>query len=255
MSKLALADNPPATVSKPLYAQIEELLIQRIVKGDWGPGEILPSEGKLATEYGVHQGTVRKALEAMEARNLLIRQQGKGTFVTDTSARHKSFQFFRIRPRSEELGASPLVLPTTKTVSCARRQASQTERRKLQLERKDSDVVRLRRLRLYEGKPIISEQIALPAHRFPGLSELLDELKPDTIYSILEQKYRVLIVRVVERLSAVAASSQEARVLGIAQGAPLLQIERVAFSLDGQPVEWRVSRCLNDAHDYYVEFS
>lgn len=255
MSKLALVDNPPMTVSKPLYAQIEELLIQRIVKGEWGPGEILPSEGKLATEYGVHQGTVRKALEAMEARNLLVRQQGKGTFVTDTSARHKSFRFFRIRPRSEKLGTSPLVVPTTRTISCACRHASPIERKKLQLGPKDSDVVRLRRLRLYEGKPTISEQIALPEHKFPGLSALLNELRPDTIYSILEQKYRVLIVRVVERLSAVAASYQEARLLGIDQGAPLLQIERVAFSLDGQPVEWRVSRCLNEAHDYFVEFS
>src|SRR5438105_9139134 len=86
---------------KPLYAQVRENLIQRLVKGEWGPGELLPSEVKLASQFQVHQGTVRKALDDMESQHLIVRQQGKGTFVAATTLRHQAFYFLRLRPKSD----------------------------------------------------------------------------------------------------------------------------------------------------------
>src|SRR5258707_13395026 len=82
---------------RPLYAQVRALMIRRMVRGEWRPGDILPSEGRLAVEFGVSQGTVRKALDEMAAQNLVVRQQGRGTFVAQHSEAHALFHFFHIR--------------------------------------------------------------------------------------------------------------------------------------------------------------
>ncbi|HEV7252742.1 MAG TPA: GntR family transcriptional regulator [Mesorhizobium sp.] len=244
----SLAANPSQPESKPLYLQIKELLVQRIAKGEWGPGELLPSEMRLASEFGVHQGTVRKALDELAARNLVVRHQGKGTFVSAVGMRHNPYHFFRMRPRDNVLER-----PTTEFLSVERGAASAAERETLRMDAGWSEVVRAVKLRKYDGKPIIVERIAYPADLFPGLDELLATLRPDTTYGLLEERYRVLIARVSERLSAIAASTEDAALLGAEAGKPLLGIDRLAIALDGRPAEWRVSHCSTDDYEYFVE--
>ena len=234
--------------SKPLYLQIKEMLIQRVVKGEWGPGEMVPSEMRLAAEYGVHQGTVRKALDEMAARNLVVRQQGKGTFVAAVAMRHSPYHFFRMRPKDNVLER-----PTTQFLSIGRAPASPAEREVLRLDSGFAEVVRADKVRCFDSKAIIVETVAYPADLFPALDELLEALRPDTTYGMLEQKYRVLIVQVSERLSAIPASASDARRLEVAEATPLLRIERIAFSLDGRVAEWRVSHCRTDSYEYFVE--
>ena len=233
---------------KPLYLQIKDILIQRLVKGEWGPGEMLPSELRLAAEYNVHQGTVRKAIEEMAAQNLVVRQQGKGTFVATAAMRHSPYHFFRLRSKSDAQEK-----PRTQFVSCTRAPASAEERAHLEMQADWAEVVRSVRLRLFDEVPVVVERVASPADIFPGLDELLMEVRPATTYALFEEKYRVLIVHVVERLTAVAASSEDAAFLGVDAGTPLLQIERLAHAIDGRVVEWRVSRCTSDAHEYVVD--
>lgn len=233
---------------KPLYAQIKEKLIQRLAKGEWAPGDLLPSEMKLANEFQVHQGTVRKALDDMASQHLVVRQQGRGTFVADAAQRHQAFHFLRLRAKS---GAKKP--PSTEFLSCARGKATAVERRRLALTQ--PDVVRLVKLRLFDREPIIVERITIRGDMFPGLEELINELRPETTYTLLEQRYRVLIVRVVEQLSAVLASPEDAKLLDIPAGSPLLKIERVANGVDGTPIEWRVSLCQTDAYEYVVELT
>ena len=84
MANKGIAGNSTQATLNPLYIQIQQLLFERLRKGEWGPGELLPSEMKLAAEYDVHQGTIRKALDEIAAQHLVVRQQGKGTFVTDS---------------------------------------------------------------------------------------------------------------------------------------------------------------------------
>jgi GntR family transcriptional regulator len=232
----------------PLYAQIKEKLVRRIVKGEWKPGQLLPSEIKLAGEFQVHQGTVRKALDEMASQHLVVRHQGKGTFVADATLRHQAFHFLRLRPKS---GAKKF--PSTDFLSCSRVKSSAGERRKLALTQ--PDVVRLVKLRRFDRKPIIVERITIRGDMFPGLEDLLNELRPETTYTLLEQRYRILVVRVAERLSAVLAGDEDARLLGIPLASPLLKIERLAYALDGTPVEWRVSLCLTEAYEYVVELT
>jgi GntR family transcriptional regulator len=238
---------PPPEL-KPLYAQIKEMLVRRLVKGEWGPGEQLPSEFKLASHFRVHQGTVRKALDEMASEHLVVRQQGKGTFVADATLRHQAFHFLRLRPKSRAK-----TLPSTEFLSCTRVKASAIERRQLGLT--ESDVVRLVKIRRYDGKPIILERISIRGDVFPELEDLINELRPETTYTLLEQRYRVLITRVTERLSAVVASAEDARLLGVDEGSPLLKIERIACALDGASIEWRISLCRTEAHEYVVELT
>jgi GntR family transcriptional regulator len=243
----ALGSSAP-TVLNPLYLQVKQFLFERLRKGEWGPGELLPSEMKLAAEYHVHQGTIRKALDELAAQHLIIRKQGKGTFVASGALRHRPFYFMRIQPKS-----GPNKFPTTEFISCGRARASAEELHILRTA--GSDVIRLIKVRRFDSKPAIAEHIAIRGDLFPGLEDLINRLRPETTYTLLEEKYRVLIRRVVERLSAVAASARDARLLGVSRGTPLLQISRIAYAVDGSPVEWRISRCNTRAHEYVVELS
>src|SRR6185437_16486774 len=87
---------------RPLYIQVKDSLIRRLIDGAWQPGQIIPSETDLAREIGVSQGTIRKALDTMTAENLLVRRQGRGTYVAEPAESRILFQYFRIVPDSGE---------------------------------------------------------------------------------------------------------------------------------------------------------
>lgn len=229
---------------RPLYAQIKELFMQRLASGGWRPGELLPSEFKLAREYRVSQGTVRKALEEMAAQNLLVRQQGKGTFVATHTADRALFHFFHL---VGDNGAKEY--PDSVLLSCREAAASSAEKKRLNLPSRAA-VVRITRVRSMGGQPCIVERIAVPAALFPGLARRGRDELPNTLYQYYEQNYGITITHAVERVRAVAARDSEARHLGLKAGAPLLEIDRIAMNLDKRPIEWRLSRCDTRHHHY-----
>src|SRR5262249_52393858 len=216
-----------------------------MVAGEWRPGENLPSEGRLASEFGVSQGTVRKALDEMAAQNLLVRQQGRGTFVAKHDRQRSLFHFFHI---VGEDGVKEL--PTSRMLELRTERAEREEAALLRLPPR-ARVHRLLRVRTLQGRAVILERIALPAAIFPGFAVPLGVELPDELYVLYQQRFDVTIVRAEEKLRAVAADALDARHLGLARGAPLLEVDRVALSLDGVPVERRVSRC-NTAHHHYI---
>jgi len=232
---------------RPLYAQVKELLIARLVRGEWRPGAVLPSEFSLAAMFGVSQGTVRKALDEMAAQNLVVRRQGRGTFVAQHSEPHAQFHFFHIR---DEAGVKEL--PTGRVLSLASGKASRAQAVRLKLTGR-ARVWEIRRVRALRGAPVILERITLPAALFPGLDLPIDREQPDELYILYQEKFGVTVARAEERLRAVLADGADARALGIAKNSPLLEIDRVALSLDGTPVEWRLSRCNTARHHYLSE--
>jgi GntR family transcriptional regulator len=232
---------------RPLYAQVKELLIRRLVEGRWRPGDALPSETSLAAELGVSQGTVRKALDEMAAVNLLERRQGKGTFVARHSRHRALFHFFHI---VGEDGRKEL--PSSRILGLRTRAATREERRRLDLAPK-ARVHWMLRLRTIGGAPVLLERIAIPEALFPGLALPVGEELPDELYETYEQRFGVTIARAAERLRAVAAGAEEARHLQVPPGAPLLEIDRIALALDGVAAEWRVSRCATAHHHYIAE--
>ena len=236
------SEAPPT--SRPLYVQVKELMTRRIIDGSWTPGMALPSEFQLAQQFGVSQGTVRKALDALSGENIVVRRQGRGTFVAAHDPHDSLFHFFHLvgvdggRPRLE-----------SRLLSCRQGKANREECGKLDLDL-GAGVFRIRRVRVLDGVDCIYERIAVPAALFGGLDR---ETVPNELYSLYQASYGVTVSRAVEHLQAVAADADDARAIGVEPGAPLLEIDRRAISLDGRPIEWRISRCDTRRHRYLCE--
>ena len=230
--------------ARPLFAQIEELIVDRVRAGEWKPGEPLPSESEFAYFYGVSQGTVRKAVAQMAADNLVVRFRGKGTFVVSQTDERAHSHFFHIH---EDGGQK--ILPSSQQISCAKRRATREIERRLQIPVKE-EVVVLERLRTFGSEVKIFETIIVASSTFPDLCANLRESQPNELYPVYESLYGIRVVRAEERLKAVAAGGREADFLGIESGAPLLEIDRIAMTYGDVPVEWRRSRCSTADHFY-----
>lgn len=242
--RMPAADSAPDF--RPLYAQVRELMVQRLISGAWKPGSILPSETELANQFRVSQGTVRKALDELADQNIVVRKQGRGTFIAEHSRSRSLFHFFHIVDRDgrKELPASRLI-----EIHAEPCDAEQAER--LHLSRR-ARVYRMLRLRALEGRPVILERLTVPAELFPNLDRRLplDQDMVDELYVLYQKSYGVTIVRAHEMLSAVAVDALDRRYLSLAADEPVLQIDRVAHDLEGRPVEWRVSHCDTCRHAY-----
>lgn len=227
---------------RPLYRQVRDKLIRRLADGEWAPGAPLPSEMQLAAEFGVSQGTVRKALDALAAENLVVRRQGRGTFVARHDEERIMFQFFKL---VHDTGKR--IFPESRLLSLTRSRSNAAERANLILN-PSATVVRIRRLRSIDGRPAIVETLTLPEALFPDIADL--EL-PNNLYGLYVMRFGIAVARAQEKLKAVSASDEEAAILDVEVGTPLLQINRLALSLDQVPVEWRLSVCRTD-HLHYL---
>ena len=227
-----------------LYMQIKDLLTTRIGNGEWSPGAIIPSEIQLAQQLGVSQGTVRKAITELVERNVLTRKQGRGTFVSTHDQDRALFHFFHI---ADEVGQK--VLPESRILRCRRKKASRMEASRLDLAT-GTKVISIERTRHFNDKPVIIETVILPAELFRELGKNGEYKLPNTLYELYEKQYGITIHSANERLRAVPASQQEASLLNVEPGSPLLEIERTALTLDNTPVELRISRCNSAQHRY-----
>jgi len=235
---------------RPLYAQVEAILNERIVSGAWKSGQALPAEPELAHELGVSPGTLRRALGGLERRHLIERRQGRGTYVARQTSRQALGLFFRVRT----LDGQPAD-PETFVTGVSTGPATAEEAAVLQLE-PGTPVHRVDRSRHLGGEPRIAERITLPAELFPGFSL---PLAPDQLGSEIYVHYRtahgIIVVHLEESLSATTATEADSAVLGCPVGTPLLLIERVTFDAARRAVEMRVSRLDTRGHRYAVELT
>lgn len=226
---------------RPLYRQVRDRLMRRIADGQWQPGQILPSETQIAAEFGVSQGTVRKALDEMAAEHILTRRQGRGTFVSEHNEQRVLFQYFKLAP--DDGGRE---FPDSVAIACEERAASEEESAILKIEA-GAPVIRIRRVRSLRGQPCVSEYIVLPAQLFPGLAGA--EI-PNNLYALYAAKFGVTVSRATEKLKAIPAAIEDAAALQVPVGTPVLRIDRLALTLDGLPAEWRVYICRTDSFHY-----
>lgn len=228
----------------PLYQQIKALLLQSLDQGEWKPGEAIPSEFELAARFNVSQGTVRKAIDELAADHLLIRRQGKGTFVATHNEAKVRFRFLRLTPDDAKVKLS-----SSRIIDCRRIKAPVDIVRLLDLRPSDS-VVNVRRVLSFEQTPTILDDIWLPATVFNGLTaESLTRYR-GPLYALFESEYGVSMVRAEEKIKAVAASDDQAELLDIASGSPVLQVERVSFTYGDRPMELRRGLYLTDRFHY-----
>jgi GntR family transcriptional regulator len=227
---------------KPLYAQVRDRLVRRLIDGVWQPGQMIASEMELAREIGVSQGTIRKALDSMTAENLLVRHQGRGTYVAEPEESRILFRYFRLVSDNGER-----TFPSSTILQLRREQATPEESAALAVNPK-SNVWRFERVRKIDEKPILVETISLPLSRFAGFDKV--DHVPNNVYRLYSERWGLTIARAIEQLKAIPASPEDARTLGCKAGAPLLGIFRVAHDLEDKPVELRISRCLTDEIHY-----
>lgn len=231
----------------PLYRQIKDFLIRSLEEGEWGPGDAIPSEGELATRFNVSQGTVRKAIDEMAAENMLVRRQGKGTFVATHSDPRSFYRFLRLVPDDGKITHG-----VSDAVACDTVAASAEVAEALGLAIGDA-VIRVQRVLRFGSEPVVFDQIYLVAELFAGLS--LEALRGGerSLYSLFESDYGVRMIRAEERLRAVAADAESAARLGVIAGQPLLRVERTAYTYGNKPVEWRLGLYSTCHHHYRNE--
>lgn len=228
----------------PLYRQIKALITQSLVAGEWKPGSAIPSEQDLAKRFNVSQGTVRTAISELAEEKLLIRYQGRGTFVASHAEERVQFPFLRITPDTGALDRLSATL-----LSLARTRADATERTALQLKR-GASLWLLKRLLTLNGQDVCYEEVRLPASSFKGLTQGLVQRYDCMLYSMYESGFGVRALHATEKLRAVEALGECAQRLKVTPGAPLLLVERVATTYGGKPVEWRHSFCDTRLHHY-----
>lgn len=233
----------------PLYRQIKSLMLVALESGEWSPGQAIPSEQELAARFGVSQGTVRKAIDEMAAENLLVRKQGKGTYVASHNDPRSLFRFLRLVPEGEDL-SHPVSVP----LECWPAKAGQEAARVLSIE-PGSPIIIVRRLLEFSAKPVVVDEIYLPGEIFQGLTlEMLQGWK-GSLYSLFETRFGLRMIRAEERIRAVAADRRTAEMLRVKEGVPLLSVERVTFTYGDRPVEWRRGLYSTDEHFYLNELN
>jgi len=231
----------------PLYKEVERLLTQSLAEGEWQPGVALPSETRLGERFKVSIGTVRKAIDELVAERILVRHQGRGTFVAGHSARRMLFHFFHIVPAD---GSKEQ--PETELLSFERAKADDGDAGRLNIPR-GAPVLRIANLLRLRGQAVVLDKITLPGGRFPGLSEKVFRNRDSTIYQLYQERYGINVVRSAERLSATLADRASAKLLGVPAGSPLLRIKRTALTYHNVPVELRTSLVNTAEHEYFSD--
>ncbi|WP_295558347.1 GntR family transcriptional regulator [uncultured Hyphomicrobium sp.] len=231
--------------ARPLYLQVRDVLVQRIVVGHWKPGATLPNETQLAQQLGISIGTVRKALDLMEVERIVTRRQGRGTFVNDYASAETTFPFSMFHNFEGQR-----ISGYKRGRSIARVQASVEEAARLGVRRGD-ELIRIERLREHQDETFMTEVCLLPAKLFNRLPEDFGGYR----LSALAQLNSILVGRADERVDIALANAQVASDLGVEEGTPLLRLDRVIFSDHEDALEWRVAHCFMRNERYLVRFN
>jgi GntR family transcriptional regulator len=248
----AIGESSATPAFSPLYQQIKGLILNSLRANEWKPGESIPSEMDLATRYRVSQGTVRKAIDELAAENLLLRRQGKGTFVATHAAQQVQFRFLKLVPDSGSRGSEG---PAQRDIVECRRAHANTDVAKALALRTGDTILQVRRVLSFTGTPIILEDIWLPAAPFAGLTAERLANYQGPMYALFETEFNVRMVRAEESIRAVAAVDGRETLLKVASGTPLLSVERIAYTYKDEPMELRHGYYLTDTHHYHNTIS
>lgn len=231
----------------PLYKDVKRRLTDALTRGDWKPGAAIPAERRLSERFRISVGTVRKAIDELVAENILIRQQGRGTFVASHNREREVFYFLHVVPQH-----GPKQYPEVQLQTFARGKADRMTAEALAIEPGDA-VIRIRNVIRLDGVPVIVDDIALPALRFAGLTERQFSERRSTIYNLYQEAFGISVIKTRERVRATPADDASAALLAVTRATPLLQIRRVALTYRDAPVEHRVSLVNTERHEYWAE--
>ncbi|MDA0830710.1 MAG: GntR family transcriptional regulator [Proteobacteria bacterium] len=231
----------------PLYLQIKKRITESLADGFWHPAQSIPSETELARSFNVSQGTIRKAIDELAAENILIRRQGKGTFVASHNEEGSQLRFLRLtssQDNKEKLD--------NQLVSFIKQKATNKTAKTLGIN-VGTTVFSIKRVLTFNRKPLILDFIKVPASSFRGLSPEMIIEKNGAMYRMYETDFGIQMLHAKEKIRAIAANMETSNLLCVSQDAPVLSVERVSFTYDNKPIEWRLGFCLTENHHYASE--
>ena len=243
----SIAPVQPTPAFSPLYQQIKVLILQSLQAGEWKPSASIPSEMELAARFKVSQGTVRKAIDELASENLLVRRQGKGTFVATHAERQIQYRFLKLIPDNGDPNSEG---PAQRhIIDCKRTRASVEVAKALAIRTGDA-VLQVRRVLSFTSIPTILEDLWLPATPFKGLTaeRLRDYNGP--MYALFETEFDVRMVRAEEKIRAVLPDAEQCALLKTDAQTPLLSVERIAYTYNDAPMEMRRGLYLTSKHYY-----
>ena len=246
---IELENLPKLANFSPLYLQIKGIILEALEAGRWRPGEAIPSELELASQYQVSQGTVRKAIDELAAENVLIRRQGKGTFVATHHEDQAKYRFLRL---ASDRGVDTVA--TSRTLVCQSVVAPKQIIEQLNLA-KNAKTIYIQRLLSFSGKPIVLEEIWLPADVFAGLTMDVVSNWGGQMYALFESEFGVHMLRASEKLKSIQANSVTSTLLQVDLGFPILSVERVSYTYADKAVEVRQAQYLTLEYHYKNELS
>lgn len=233
----------------PYYYQIEEWLRGMISSGQLRSGDMLADEITLARQLDVSRMTVRHALDHLANEGLLTRHRGRGTFIAPPRSQ-VPFIRDQIRSMTEEVAAEGHVL-RSRVLAQALLPASAEMVRELGIHHGDPMIL-IRRLRSTEGIPLAIENTHHPYRRF---SELLNsDLTDRSIYKILEEDYDSRPAEAVDTIVAGTATREEAALLEVEEGAPVMRYKRVSRDASGEPLEYTTAIIRADRYQFVIRY-
>jgi len=215
---------------RPLHVQISESLLARIESGELVAGDRLPPERDLSEALGVNRLTLRRALRALESQGLITRRPGLGTHVATPKIERQAARLVSFTRGMQQRG----FLPGTRLLSVEHVPAHAALAAVLQIGT-GAPLCVIHRLRTLNHEPALLEQYTLPEERFADLEG--HDLEGRSIYAILQEDFGVFIRRARQSLEPVSAGEDEAAVLGVTPGAPLMLEQRLSFDDHDRPVE------------------
>jgi GntR family transcriptional regulator len=234
-----------APVGLTLYKEVKRQMLAALSASEWAPGDAIPSEKQLCLRFGVSIGTLRKAIDELVAENILIRHQGRGTFVAVHNRGPHLFRFFNVVRHDGQKSYPQLTLN-----AFAKIKGDKAVCDKLGVAA-GAEVFQFTNVRSLNDEPVLVDEITLPEILFPGMTEVQLRDRPSTLYNLYQVAYGLNVIRIEERVRATLASAVHAELLNIEPGMPLLQIHRVAFSYNNQPIEYRVSYVNTQRYEYF----
>lgn len=231
----------------PLYKSVQRALMERLSNGELKPGQLIPSERQLATEFAISIGTLRKAIDDLVEQRILIRQQGKGTYVATHDRERLLFYFFHIVPQ-QGLKSYPLV----EFLAFQKAEASAEIAQRLAIA-VNAPVFHVRNRLSLEGDVVSVDDLFLDQARFAGLTAQQFRDRPNTIYNLYQEAFGTTVVKTDERLRAETAEPEIAKLLKLRPGSPVLTIRRTAIDIRGEPAEFRISTVNTEKHEYFAE--
>jgi GntR family transcriptional regulator len=217
----------------PYYHQVKEAVKTLIASGELKPGDMLSSEFSLSEQLGISRLVVHRAYRELVTEGLLIRKRAKGTFVSPPINRSYTVvgPLFSMTENLSKDGLEPSSEVLVQEVL----PASQEERTELRLP-EGARVTHLRTLRMAKGLPFAIEEMCFPYDRFPALATL--DLTNQSVYATLDKRYEAHPQEALDLVTASSATHEEAALLGLNKGAPVMRLKRVSTDSNEIPIEY-----------------